>query len=75
MISAQKACTNLGIQIAGGHTEVTDAVNQPIITVTGIGKVKRNACLKTANAKPGQDIVVSKYVGLEGTSILAKSYP
>ena len=75
MISAQKACTNLGIQIAGGHTEVTDAVNQPIITVTGIGKVKRSACLKTANAKPGQDIVVSKYIGLEGTSILAKSYP
>lgn len=75
MISAQKACSDLGIQIAGGHTEVTDAVNRPVITVTGVGKAKKGNCLKTANADPGQDIVVSKYIGLEGTSILAKTHP
>ena len=43
MISAQKACSDLGIQIAGGHTEVTDAVNRPVITVTGVGKAKKGA--------------------------------
>ncbi len=75
MISAQKACSELGIQIAGGHTEVTDAVNRPVITITGVGKAKKDAYLKTKGAKAGQDIVVSKWIGLEGTSILAKSHP
>lgn len=75
MESAQKACTELGIQIAGGHTEVTDAVNRPIITITGVGKAKKDTYLKTKGAKVGQDIVVSKWIGLEGTSILAKSHP
>ncbi len=75
MISAGKACFELGIEIIGGHTEVTDAVNRAVITVTGVGKVKKNAYLKTAAASVGQDIIVSKWVGLEGTSILAKEHP
>src|SRR5690554_3788783 len=30
----------LGIEVLGGHTEVTDVVNQPLISVTGVGKIK-----------------------------------
>jgi len=65
-------CRELNIQIMGGHTEVTKAVNQAIITVTGVGKAKRNGYITTNGAKVGQDIVISKWIGLEGTSILAK---
>ena len=65
------ACEELNIQCVGGHTEVTDAVNRPILTVTGIGKVKKDKMLPTNGAKPGQDIVVTKWVALEGSSILA----
>lgn len=68
----ESVCEKLHIQIAGGHTEITRAVNQPILTVTGIGKAKKDQVLATKGAAPGQDIVVSKWVGLEGTSILAK---
>ena len=40
MKQVEEACSALNIQVIGGHTEITDVVNQPVITVTGIGKVK-----------------------------------
>ena len=72
MHQIQMICEDAGIQIIGGHTEVTRAVNQPIISVTGIGKVKKGALVETRGAKPGQDILVTKWIALEGTSIIAK---
>lgn len=71
MQDMEKACKKLNIEIIGGHTEVTKAVHQPIITVTGVGKMKRNDMIKTAGAKPGQEIVMTKWAGLEGTAIIA----
>lgn len=72
MQQVEETCANLEIQAIGGHTEVTRAVNQPVITVTGIGKVKRGKLVTTGGARPGNDIVVTKWLGLEGTSIIAK---
>lgn len=66
------ACEKLNIQTIGGHTEVTNVVNQPVITVTGVGKVKKNSLVVTSGASAGQDIVITKWIGLEGTSIIAK---
>ncbi|CRZ35340.1 hydrogenase maturation factor [Herbinix hemicellulosilytica] len=70
--NAESICRHLNIEIIGGHTEVTKAVNQPVITVTGIGKIKKENIVKTSKAKPGQEIVMTKWAGLEGTAILAK---
>lgn len=68
----QEECVKLGIAVIGGHTEVTDAVRKPLIFVTGVGKVKEDQLLSTKGARPGQDIVVTKYIGLEGTGIIAR---
>ena len=68
----QEECLKLGISVIGGHTEVTDAVRQPLISVTGVGRVKEEELVSTRGAKPGQDIVVTKYIGLEGTGIIAR---
>lgn len=65
-------CQKYRVQVVGGHTEVTGAVNRPVLSVTGIGKVKKGAFISTGGAKPGDDLVITKWVGLEGTSILAK---
>ncbi len=73
MHDVEVVCEQLRIEILGGHTEVTKAVNQPIVTVTGIGKMKRADIIKTSGAKPGQEIVMTKWAGLEGTAILAKA--
>ena len=71
MKDIEAVCRKLNIEVIGGHTEVTRAVNQPIVTVAGVGKMKRSQIIKTAGAKPGQEIVMTKWVGLEGTAIIA----
>ncbi|MCD7824533.1 MAG: AIR synthase family protein, partial [Clostridiaceae bacterium] len=68
----EQVCRELEIEIIGGHTEVTDAVAKPVITVTGIGKVKRGALVSTAGLKPGDELVMTKWAGLEGTAIIAQ---
>lgn len=73
MQEIEATCVKLNIEVMGGHTEITSAVNQPIITVTGIGKMPKDSMIKTAGAKPGQEIVMTKWAGLEGTAIIAKS--
>ena len=72
MQQVEEVCGRLNIQTVGGHTEVTSVVNQPVITATGIGKVKRDKLVTTAGARPGDDVVITKWIGLEGTSIIAK---
>lgn len=64
-------CNELEIEVIGGHTEVTAAVNQPIITVTGVGKMNKKDIIVSSDVKPGQEIVMTKWAGLEGTAIIA----
>lgn len=72
MRQVEEVCAKLNIQTIGGHTEVTSAVRQTIITVTGVGKVKKDKLITTSGAKCGDDVLVTKWIGLEGTSIIAK---
>jgi len=59
------------VDIIGGHTEVTDAVTRFVISVTAVGKTINKTVVKTSGAKPGDSLIITKYAGLEGTSILA----
>ncbi len=74
MEQAEETCSACGAQILGGHTEVTPAVTEPVMTVTGVGKreAARAGSLRGIGAE--QDIVVSKWIGLEGTARLASRY-
>lgn len=71
MKDIETVCVTLDIEVIGGHTEITKVVNQPVVTVTGVGKMKRKDMIKTAGAQPGQEIVMTKWAGLEGTAIIA----
>lgn len=72
MAQVEAACAKAGVQVMGGHTEVTAVVTQPVISVCGVGKVKDGKLISTAGARPGMDILVTKWIGIEGTAILAK---
>lgn len=72
MRQLEEGCARARVQIMGGHTEVTRVVNQPVISVCGVGKAREDRLVSTAGARPGDDIVITKWIGLEGTSILAK---
>ncbi len=70
---AEKAAENK-VHITGGHTAVSDAVIHPVVTVTvtGIMNADEGCVYKyKEEVKPGQDIVMTKAVALEGTAILA----
>lgn len=74
MEQAEEICSGQQVEILGGHTEVTPVVREPVMTVTGIGQRKhiQPGCL--SGIAPGQDIVISKWIGLEGTARIAKRY-
>lgn len=95
----ETACQELGVQITGGHTEITRSVKEPVLTVTGIGyrrkkdlfeeqqilcnnrEDRENKIQKGAEISPiqtegrqrptHQDVIVTKWVGLEGSYTLA----
>lgn len=64
-------CEPLQVQILGGHTEVTDAVNRPIVSMTAVGKAKKDMLISTGGVRPGDDVIVTKWIGLEATAKLA----
>ena len=72
MRGVERACKELNMEVMGGHTEITQVVKQPLISLTGVGKMKKEKILTTASVKPGQDILITKWIGLEGTSVAAK---
>ena len=65
------AANELDLEIIGGHTEVTPAVNQVLISVTALGKIAKKQLVHPGKVQIGDDILVTKKAGLEGTAIIA----
>lgn len=72
MERAEEVCRLSNVEIIGGHTEVLPGITEPIMTVTGVGKRHGGAVDLLRGVKPGQDIVISKWIGIEGTIRLAR---
>lgn len=66
------ACRQLNIVIAGGHTEVTHAVSQPVLAGTMLGEVRRDQWVSSAGCKPGDVVLLAGSVPVEGVSIIAR---
>lgn len=71
MRQAGEASEALGVEIIGGHTEITPAVTKPVIVSTAIGRGIKGASQNAGNMKPGDFIMLTKFAGLEGTGIIA----
>ncbi|MDD4568573.1 MAG: AIR synthase family protein [Tepidanaerobacteraceae bacterium] len=74
MKGIHEAANNIGIEVLGGHSEITSAVNKPVISATAIGITSKDTFVTSSGAKPGDDVLVTKALGLEGTAILASDY-
>lgn len=66
-------CCLLGIAVVGGHTELTDRYERPVIVGTMMGPSQYD--LRTEKIRKGDLVVATKHVGLEGMSILAHDRP
>ena len=71
MTEAGNAAKEVNVEIIGGHTEITDAVNRLVLSTTVIAKMKREDLHSYETIEPGDKVVLSKWIGLEGTHILA----
>lgn len=76
MAEAEETCAKLQIQLAGGHTGISDALKKPVYIAAGIGTAEKGkdgkaAGISTKGARYGQEIIITKWIGLEGTVILA----
>jgi len=65
--SAKKAADKVNVDIVGGHTEITDAVNRIVLCVTAVGKKKG---VKINKACVGDAVLLTGYAGSEGSFIL-----
>ncbi len=70
----ESAASAIGATVSGGHTEITTAVNRPVVSGTMIGVVRKNRLKRTSSIQPGDSIVMTKTAGNEGTAILAKDF-
>lgn len=66
------ACQQLDISFCGGHTEITYGLGRPIVVGQMLGEVKRDSLVTTAGAQVGDDILLTKGLAIEATSIIAR---
>ena len=50
-----------------------ESVKTPVITVTGIGKVSPLETIEERKVMPGQELVVTKWIGMEGALLVVNS--
>jgi hydrogenase maturation factor len=63
---------DIGAHLVGGHTEVTKEINRPIAMGTLIGEATMESLVTSGGGRPGDVIVLTKGIAIEGTSILAR---
>jgi len=68
MKEANEAADLINVEIVGGHTEITDAVNKMVLSLTALGMRDKEINKESVNV--GDLILISKEIGIEGTSIL-----
>ncbi|MDD3404549.1 MAG: AIR synthase related protein [Hespellia sp.] len=66
VVHMEKFCEELGIQITCAEAEVTPALTQALVTATAMGQTESGRIWQSRDAEPGQDIVLTGFVGLEG---------
>jgi len=58
----ERQCAKADVQITGVSATVSTLANKPLTTVTGVGELNK----PVVKAKPGQDIILTKCIGLSG---------
>ncbi len=65
------AAAAAGGTLVGGHTEVTDAVARPVVSLTALGTLARAGLKDKRSARAGDRILLTKELAMEGAALLA----
>lgn len=70
----EAACQSVGATFVGGHTEVTGGLERPILVGTMLGEVSHEDLITPRGAKPGDAVLLTKWIPIEATSILGNDF-
>ncbi len=68
------AAKEANVEIIGGHTEITDAVTRVVTSAAVIAKAGARGILTPGGMKEGDSVVLTKWICLEGTAIIASEF-
>lgn len=66
------SCQALGVTLCGGHSEVTHGLGRPIVVGHMLGEVARECLVRNERSRPGDDVLLTKGVAIEGTALIAR---
>lgn len=70
----QRACERVGCSLVGGHTEITEGLDRPILVGNMIGVAQERDLIDPMTARPGDDVLLIGGIAVEGTTILANEF-
>lgn len=71
---ASREAGKLGVDIVGGHTEVSDCVNRFVVISTAFGVVEKGTPVPLGHALPGDKLIITKTGAIEGSFIAANEH-
>jgi hydrogenase expression/formation protein HypE len=66
------ACQGMGVELVGGHFEITYDLERPIVVGAMLGEAERERLVRGSGAQPGDCLVLTKGIAIEGTAVLAR---
>ncbi len=62
----------IGVSVVGGHTEITHGLDRPIVVGAMFGEVAPERLVRSDGARPGDALILTKGICVEGTALLAR---
>ncbi len=72
MADIQSTCDELRITLCGGHTEITQGLDRPIVIGQMLGDVACARVVRKNRTAVGDQVLLTRGVAIEGTAILAR---
>jgi hydrogenase maturation factor len=72
MADVRTACEELRVTLGGGHTEITQGLDRPILVGQMLGEAPSNRLVRKMRIAVGDQILLTRGIAIEGTAILAR---
>ncbi len=68
----RETCRHRSVELIGGHTEIVPGLARPILVGMMLGDASPHELLRPGRARPGDILLITKGLAIEGTALLAR---
>jgi hydrogenase expression/formation protein HypE len=68
----RETCRHRSVELIGGHTEIVPGLARPVLVGMMLGDASPSELLRPGQAQPGDVLLVTKGLAIEGTALLAR---